>query len=122
VKAKFSGRSSVNVFGQCVGLGESFDATIRMTPYSDNTTLRLKDVEVTSGPRPGLYARRVCKALAETLPKVLIYDLAPEFKKALEAEQPGLPYKKSVDGLLVRSIRAGKDSLILDLGFRLLLR
>lgn len=122
VKARFSGRSSVNLFGQCVGLGDSFDATIRMTPYAEKSTLRLKDVEVSSGPRPGLYARRVCKALAETLPKVLVYDLEPEFKRALEAEQPGIALKKSVDGVVVRAVRAGKEALILDLAFRLVLR
>lgn len=122
VRAKFSGRSALNVLGQCVGVGDSFDATIRMTPYADKATLRLKDIEVSGGPKPGLYARRVCKALAETLPGVLIYDLAPDFKRALEAEQPGVPFRKSVDGVAVRAVRVSKESLILDLAFRLLLR
>ncbi len=122
VRAKFSGRSAFDVFGRCVGMGDSFDVVVRMTPYADKTTLRLRDVEVLSDGKRGMYGRAVCKALAETIPRVLVYDFAPEFKRALEAEQASVPFSKSVDDLAVRDLRVSKEALVLQLGLRLTLR
>ncbi|MBL8240104.1 MAG: hypothetical protein JNM66_21970 [Bryobacterales bacterium] len=122
VRARFSGRSALNVLGQCVGVGDSFDVVVRMTPYTDRSLLRLRDVEVTSDGKRGIYARAVCKALAETIPRVLVYDFAPDFKRALEADQPGVPFKKSVDNLSVQSMSVSKEALVLQLGLKLTLR
>lgn len=122
VRAKFSGRSALNVLGQCVGVGDSFDVVVRMTPYADKSLLKLRDVEVTSDGKKGMYARAVCKALAETIPRVLVYDFAPDFRRALEADQPSVPFKKSVDTLTVQAMRVSKDALVLQLGLKLTLR
>jgi len=122
VRAKFSGRSALTVLGQCVGVGDSFDVLIRMTPYAEKSLLRLREVEVASDGKKGIYARAVCKALAETIPRVLVYDFGPDFKRALEAEQPGVPFKKSVDKMTVQGIRVSKEALVLHLGLQLTLR
>ena len=122
VRAKFSGRSAMTVLGQCVGMGDSFDVVVRMTPYADKSLLRLREVEVTSDGKRGMYARAVCKQLAATIPRVLIYDFAPDFKRALEAEQPGVPFRKNVDDLIVQAMRVSKEALVLQLGLKLTLR
>ena len=122
VRAKFSGRSAMTVLGQCVGMGDSFDVVVRMTPYADKSLLRLREVEVTSDGKRGMYARAVCKQLAATIPRVLIYDFAPDFKRALEAEQPGVPFRKNVDDLIVQAMRVSKEALVLELGLKLTLR
>ena len=122
VRAKFSGRSAMTVLGQCVGMGDSFDVVVRMTPYADKSLLRLREVEVTSDGKRGMYARAVCKQLAATIPRVLIYDFAPDFKRALEAEQPGVPFRKNVDDLIVQAISVSKEALVLQLGLKLTLR
>lgn len=122
VRAKFSGRSAFNVLGQCVGLGDSFNLQIRMTPYADKSLLRLRDVEVISDGKRGIYARSVCKALAETIPRVLVYDFGPDFKKALELPQPGVPYRKSVDNFAVHAIGVSREALVLQLALTLTLR
>ena len=122
VRAKFSGRSALNVLGQCVGLGDSFDVVIRMAPYADKSTLRLRDVEVASVGKRGFYSRAVCRQLAETIPRVLAYDFGPDFKRALEADQPGVPFRKSVDELTVQGLRVSKEALVLQLGLKLTLR
>ena len=122
VRAKFSGRSAMTVLGQCVGLGDSFDVVVRMTPYAENSLLRLREVEVTSDGKRGMYARAVCKQLAATIPRVLVYDFAPDFKRALEAEQPGVPFRKSVDDLVVQAMSVSKEALVLQLGLKLTLR
>lgn len=121
VRARFSGRSALNLLGQCVGLGDSFDVVIQMTPYADGSVFRFRDVEVASEAKRGVYSRAVCKALTETLPRVLVYDFAPDFKRALEAEQPGVPYRKSVENLAVQSLRVAPDAVVLRLGLKLTL-
>ena len=122
VRARFSGRSALNVLGQCVGLGDSFDVVVRMSPYADKSILRLRDVEVVSDGKRGVYARAVCKGLAETIPRVLVYDFGPDFKRTLEAENPGIPFKKTVDDLVVQGMRVSKEALVLQLGLKLTLR
>jgi len=122
VRAKFSGRSALTVLGQCVGMGDSFDVVVRMTPYAEKSILRIRDVEVVSDGKRGMYSRAVCKALAETIPKVLVYDFGPDFKKALEADQPGIPFKKTVDGFSVQAMSVSKEALVLQLGLKLTLR
>jgi hypothetical protein len=122
VRAKFSGRSALNVFGQCVGLGDSFDVVVRMTPYADKSVLKLHDVSVSSDGKNGMYHRAVCKALAETIPRVLVYDFAPDFKRALEADQPGIPFRKTVDNFVVQTMSVTKEALVLQLGLKLTLR
>ena len=122
VRAKFSGRSAMTVLGQCVGMGDSFDVVVRMTPYADKSLLRIREVDVTSDGKRGMYARAVCKQLAATIPRVLTYDFAPDFKRALEAEQPGVPFRKNVDDLIVQAMRVSKEALVLQLGLKLTLR
>lgn len=122
VRAKFSGRSAMTVFGQCVGLGDSFDVVVRMTPYAEKSLLRIREVAVTSDGKRGMYARAVCNQLAATIPRVLTYDFAPDFKRALEAEQPGVPFQKKVDDLIVQAISVSKEALVLQLGLKLTIR
>lgn len=122
VRARFSGRSAMTVLGQCVGLGDSFDVVVSMTPYAEKSLLRLRDVQVISDGKRGMYARAVCNQLAATIPRILIYDFSPDFKRALEAEQPGLPFRKTVEDLSVQSLRVSKEALVLQLGLTLTLR
>ena len=93
-----------------------------MTPYADKSVLKLQNVEVSSDGRNGMYSRAVCKALAETIPRVLVYDFAPDFKRALEAEQPGIPFRKSVDNFAVQTMSVSREALVLQLGLKLTLR
>lgn len=122
VRARFSGRSALNVLGQCVGLGDSFDVAIRTTPYAERTELRLRDVQVSTGGGRGVYSRAVGSALAETIPRVLRYDLPPEFRRVLEAEEGGGAFRRRLDDFRVIGIRAGKEALILQVGLKMTLR
>jgi hypothetical protein len=119
VRTKFSGRSALNVLGKCVGMGDSFDVVVRMTPYVEKTVLRFREVEVGSDGKRGIYARRVCEALGKALPGVLAYDFGPEFKKALEAEQAGVPFRKVLREMAVQDLRVERDALVLRLGLKM---
>ena len=52
ISAKFSGRSSLDVFGRCVGLGDSFDLTIQASPVARKGVIAMDNVQVTT--RQGL--------------------------------------------------------------------
>src|ERR1035438_6403917 len=44
IRAKFTGRSALNMFGQCVGLGDAFFVVVTATPQYHDGNLVLKDV------------------------------------------------------------------------------
>lgn len=46
LKARFTGRSALDVFGRCLGLGDSFDVYITAVPYYHNQSVGLKDLQV----------------------------------------------------------------------------
>jgi len=68
VKARFSGRSALDVFGGCVGLGDSFDLTLTAVPATKNGAIVFNDVSV-STPKDSYYIRRVRTALARSISK-----------------------------------------------------
>src|SRR4051794_30000165 len=86
VRARFSGRSAVDVFGSCVGLGDSFDVSITASPYFQNGAIRFKDVVVESK-KDGFYIRRVRAALASTLGSQFAYKVEDDAKKILEEKR-----------------------------------
>jgi hypothetical protein len=113
VRAKFSGRSAMNVLGQCVGLGDSFGVVILMTPYAEKSVLKVREVEVTSDGRRGVYARSVCRALAESIPKMLVRDLGPDFKRVLESPVESFPFARAVDEVSVSEITVSPKDVVL---------
>ena len=84
IRARFTGRSALNMFGQCVGLGDAFDVAITTRPVYKDGNIGLADVTVTSDGHTGFYIRRVCAALAASLARDFHYPVAAEAKKALE--------------------------------------
>lgn len=122
IHAKFTGRSAMNVFGQCVGLGDAFELTITATPHYHDGNLGLKEVVVVSDSKTGFYIRRVCAAITSSLGRDFRYPLSNETKKLLEdgAFQPG--YKREVHKFDVTEIRVSPDDLVLVIDFQLTVR
>ncbi len=117
VKARFTGRSALDVFGKCVGLGDSFDALITASPHYQDGTVRLKDVRVEGKGKDGLYVRRVCAALARTLRTEFAYGIAEDAKALLEQTRAGAAYSQLLVRFSVPSIRVGSDAVILTVDF-----
>src|SRR5579863_7665074 len=46
INAKFSGRSAMNVFGKCMGMGDSFDLTILASPVVRKGAIGMDNVQV----------------------------------------------------------------------------
>src|SRR5271155_5601587 len=48
VSARFSGRTALDLFGGCIGLGDSFDLSIAATPVVRSGAMGFKDVKVST--------------------------------------------------------------------------
>jgi hypothetical protein len=124
LKARFTGRSAVGVFGRCIGLGDSFDVYITALPYYHNQAIGLKDVHVESrtpagAPRNTYYVRRVCAALGESLRKQFEYRVGDQAKRLLEQTAPQAAYRQELLDFSVPQIRVMPDALIVTVDFRL---
>ncbi len=64
ITAKFSGRSAMDVFGRCMGMGDSFDLTIVASPVARKGVIAMDDVHVTTV-KDSYYIRRVRAALRQ---------------------------------------------------------
>ena len=119
IRARFSGRSSLNMLGQCVGLGDAFNVIIDARPQYKNGAIRLADVIASSDGKTGFYIRRVCAALQASLGRDFAYPLERTARDLLEntGAQPG--YKREMRSFSVPEIRIASDTLVLVLDFQL---
>jgi hypothetical protein len=120
IRARFTGRSARNLFGRCVGLGDSFDLQISSTPYFHDGVIGLKDVRVDSINKDGVYIRMVRGALAYSLATDFQYRVADDAKRILEApSRDAPPLRQELRDFNVRSIRVTSDAVVLSLDFTL---
>jgi hypothetical protein len=119
IRARFSGRSSVNMLGQCVGLGDAFALIITARPAYRNGAIQLQDVAAASDGKTGFYIRRVCSALSTSLARDFRYPIEAEARKLLE-DPGGIPgYPRQVRRFDIPEIRIGDSALILTIDFEL---
>jgi len=124
LKAHFTGRSALDVFGRCIGLGDSFDVYITALPYYRNQSIGLKNVRVeprtsAGAPLNSYYVRRVCAALGDSLRKQFEYPVAVQARRLLEQTAPGAAYHQELLDFNVPQIRVMPDALIVTVDFRL---
>jgi len=117
MKARFTGRSALNVVGQCVGLGDAFDMVITAVPVYRNGAIALQEVKVTSEGRSGYYIRRVSEAMQASLARDFHYALEAEARKMLEGAGASPGYKREVRGFLAPDVRVASDALVLRVDF-----
>ncbi len=117
IKAKFTGRSAIDMFGRCVGLGDAFNLTVVGLPYYDRGRIAFKDIEVTTD-RDGFYIRRVRQALIQSLSKQFDYKIQDDARKLLEQQsEPNPMYKRQMAKFDVTRIDASDRALILTVDF-----
>ena len=119
IRARFSGRSSLNMFGQCVGLGDAFTVVITATPLYQQGSVALAGVTAVSEDKTGFYIRRVCAVLASSLARDFHYPLAAEAQRALEDPGMQADYKRELRQFRVPEIRVTPDALVLVVDFEL---
>ena len=119
IRAKFTGRSALNMLGQCVGVGDAFTVLIAARPQYRDGNVGLASVTATSDGRTGFYIRRVCAALQTSLARDFAYPLETTARDLLEnaGAQPG--YKREMRKFNVPEIRIAQDAVVLVLDFEL---
>ncbi|HML15462.1 MAG TPA: hypothetical protein VK419_00490 [Bryobacteraceae bacterium] len=121
VGARFSGRSAVDLFNRCVGLGDSFDLTITAIPFPRDGAIALREVKVTS-PKDSYYIRRVRAALAQSIAKDFKIEIRDQARRLLEPAHEGAPYKQELAGFDLNEIRITPEALVLVIDFRIVVK
>jgi len=122
IRAKFTGRSALNMLGQCVGLGDAFFVIVTATPQYRDGNLVLQDVTAVSEGKTGIYIRRVCSLLGPSLARDFKYPLAAEAKRVLEDNTGSPAYKRELRGFQAPSIRVTNDALVIEADFTLVVK
>lgn len=120
--ALFTGRTSLDVFGRCVGLGDEFDLMITARPQYKGDSVSFAEVTVKSVSKNGYYIRRVCDALASSLARDFKYPLANEARRILEDPGNAPAYRRELHNFTVKSIGVTADELVFDLNFDLTIK
>jgi hypothetical protein len=125
VSARFSGRTALDMFGGCMGLGDSFEFTLLATPIVKSGALVLKDVNV-STPRDSYYIRRVRQALTASFAhdfKIEMQDRARRLLEQTPAQTSATPlYRQELASFDLRDVRVQPDGLVLVMDFRLVVK
>jgi hypothetical protein len=119
IRARFTGRSALNMFGQCVGLGDAFTVVIGAKPTYKDGNIGLANVTAEGDGKTGFYIRRVCAAMAASLARDFRYNLAADAKRALEDPNTQPAYPRDLRDFKVTAIGASADALVLDVDFTL---
>jgi hypothetical protein len=122
IRAKFTGRSALNVIGQCVGLGDAFVVVVTATPQYRDGNIVLQNVVAVSESKTGIYIRRVCGILGASLARDFKYPLAADAQRILQdsSGQPG--YKRELRDFQVPAIRVTNDALVIQVDFALIVK
>jgi hypothetical protein len=120
IRARFTGRSSMDVFGKCLGFGDSFEFEVLSQLTTRAGTLLLDKPQVQILSRDTFYSRKVLKALQASIGDAVRYPLRDEIRKLLETGSANTPYKISIPKIEIRSVQILKDSLLVDVDTRFL--
>lgn len=121
ITAKFSGRSSLDVFGHCVGLGDSFDLTIQASPVARKGVIAMDNVQVTTL-KDSYYIRRVRQALGDSFSKEFKIDVRDQAKKLLELPRENSSYQQELAAFDLSEVRVTPEALVLVVEFKLVVK
>lgn len=121
ITARFSGRSAMDVFGTCMGLGDSFDLTILATPVERRGVIALDNVQVSTR-KDSYYIRRVRQALARSFAKDFKIDIRDQARKLIERPNDGSAFPPELDGFDLTGVHVTPDALVLVVEFRLVVK
>ncbi len=121
IVAKFSGRSALDVFGKCVGLGDSFDLTILASPVPRKGFIAMDDVKVTTV-KDSYYIRRVRAALTQSFAKDFKLDVREQARKLLEQPRENATFQQELKDFDLAGVRVTADALVLEVEFKLVVK
>jgi hypothetical protein len=121
VTARFSGRSALDVFGHCMGLGDSFDLTISALPVPRSGAIAFKDTQVTTA-KDSYYVRKVRASLMQTFDKDFKIEIRDQAKRLLEQPRGDGAYQQELKDLDLSAIRVTAEALVLVVDFKLVVK
>jgi hypothetical protein len=122
LKVKFTGQTALDMFGHCVGVGDSFDLTISAKPVVDKVgEVGFENFQVMT-PRDSFYIRRVRGALVETLNKEFKLDIMAQTRKLVEAPQSIGKFQQQISDIRLGGVRVTADALVLAVDFKVTVR
>ena len=125
VTARFSGRTALDMFGRCVGLGDSFDLTLTAAPVAKNGALALTEVNISTA-RDSYYIRKVRQALTGSFSREFKIEIRDPARHLLEQSPVPVAAKPSYQQELQRFDLTGvlvqADALVLVIDFRLVVK
>lgn len=121
LKVNFSGKTALDMFGHCVGVGDQFELTIISKPFVDKGVIAFEPFQVNT-PRDSFYIRRVRTALVETLNKEFRIDIMAQARKLVEAPQQVGSYTQEIKDLKLTAVRVLQDALILGVDFKVVVK
>jgi hypothetical protein len=121
LKVNFSGKTALDMFGHCVGVGDQFELTILAKPKIDNGVIAFEQFQV-STPRDSFYIRRVRTALVETLNKQFRIDIMAQARKLIEVPQQIGAYRQEIKDLKLTAVRVAADALVLGVDFKVVVK
>jgi hypothetical protein len=122
MRAHFTGRAALNLIGQCVGMGDAFDAAITAVPVYKGGAIGLQEVKVVSDGKTSYYIRKVCAAMESSLSRDFKYALEHDAQALLESPGPTPQYKREVRKFNVPGIRVTNDALVLTVDFEMTIK
>ncbi len=120
ITAKFTGKSSMDVFGKCVGFGDSFAFEILSNLTTKDGTLLLDKPTLKILSSDSYYSRQVLKSLQRSISDAIRYPIREEMRKILAAGSAASGYKVTIPKLEIRGVQVLKDSLLVDVDTRFL--
>jgi hypothetical protein len=122
VAARFSGRSAMDLFSRCVGMGDSFDLDITAVPVPRRGAITFQDTQV-STPKDSYYIRRVRSAMTRSFNQDFKIEIRDQARRLLEQPAtPGSVYQQELKDLDLTAIRVTPDALVLVVDFKLVVK
>jgi len=121
VAARFSGRSAMDLFSRCVGMGDSFELTITAVPVPRKGAIAFQDSQV-STLKDSYYIRRVRSAMMRSFDKDFKIDIRDQARRLLEQPASGTLYQQELKDLDLNAIRVTPEALVLVVDFKLIVK
>jgi len=121
VAARFSGRSAMDLFSRCVGMGDSFDLTITALPVPRKGAIAFQDTQV-STPKDSYYIRRVRTAMMHSFDQDFKIEIRDQARRLLEQPAASAVYQQELKDLDLTGIRVTPDALVLVVDFKLIVK
>ena len=121
VTARFSGRSAMDLFSRCMGMGDSFNVTITAVPVPRKGAIAFQDTQITTA-KDSYYIRRVRSAMMRTFDQDFKIEIKDQARRLLEQPASGAVYQQELKNLDLNAIRVTQDALVLVVDFKLVVK